>query len=96
MKYKKRPTFIEAFQWFEHGDVNEVIPVPINQNISINRREKVGWLSTPQGGHVVFPGDWIIIDPVGNVSSCNSRTFNRLYELAEPYVGLSRYSSNER
>lgn len=84
MKYRKRTT-VDAEQWFQHGDHEEVTRVPSNAKLSVSRREKVGWLDTAEGGHVVFPGDWVICDHKGRWSTCNPVTFNRLYEPAEDF-----------
>ena len=86
MKFRKRSYLVEAFQWFKHGDVPEVTTVPFSAKITDNRRAKLGWLETPQGGHLIFPGDWVIIDGKGQLTSCNSDTFTRLYESAEQRI----------
>lgn len=89
-KFRKRPIIIDAFQWFKHGDVEQVVMIPFEQKVSDARRRKIGWLETPQGGHLIFPGDWIIIDNKKRLSSCNSITFTKLYESVEPYLALPK------
>lgn len=89
MKFRKRHV-VEAFQWFKHGDVSEVCMIPLDQKVSSARRERLGWLQTPEGGHTIFPGDWILIDAKGQLSSCNPETFTKLYEAVEPFLPLSR------
>ena len=86
MKFRKRIQIIEAWQWFKHGDVPEVTAIPLNQKVGDAKRAKLGWLETAQGGHIIFPGDWIIIDQKGNISSCNAETFQRLYEPLETKI----------
>lgn len=83
-KFRKKQ-IVDAFQWFKHGDVEWVVGIPLDQKCPPTRREKVGWLETPEGGHLIFAGDWILIDSKGNLSSCNPITFTRLYEAAETY-----------
>ena len=85
-KFRKKPVIIDAFQWWKHGDVPEVTVIPIGKKVTEARRAKVGWLETPEGGHCVFPGDWIIINAKGQISSCNPDTFTRLYEALEQRI----------
>lgn len=42
-----------------------------------------GWIDTNQGGHVVCPGDWIIVDPIRGFFPCNPDFFAAIYEPAE-------------
>lgn len=86
MKYRKKPALVDAWQWWKHGDVREVTVIPLNQKLSESKRAKLGWLETPQGGHIVFPGDWVIIDHKGQISSCNPVTFKRIYEIVEERI----------
>lgn len=85
MKYRKKSPIVDARQWFQHGDHERVEEVPRGEDISESRRGKVGWLPTPLpgGGHLIFPGDWIIIDKKGTISSCNPVSFARLYEVVD-------------
>ena len=83
MKFRKKPVLIDAFQWWKHGDVQEVTAIPLDQKLSDARRRRLGWLETPEGGHLVFPGDWIIIDSKGRLSTCNPISFTKQYESAE-------------
>ena len=40
-----------------------------------------GWIDTPQGGHTVCPGDWIITEPDGNgYYPCKPTVFALRYE----------------
>ncbi len=94
-KFKRRTIFVEAFQWFKHGDVKEVTTVPFSEKISDSKRKSVGWLATPEGGHTIFPGDWVIIDHRGRISSCNPLTFTKLYEGAEDPVLNSQYGQGK-
>ncbi len=84
-KFRKRE-IVEAYQWNKHGDVSNVTYIPLDQKVSESRRDKIGWMDTPEGGHIIFPGDWIIVDSRGRVSSCNPITFTKLYEAVEPML----------
>lgn len=42
-----------------------------------------GWIDTMEGGHVVCPGDWVIIDSGGEYHSVRNTIFAEIYELAE-------------
>ena len=86
MKFRKKPQIIDAWQWWKHGDVPEVGAIPWSMKVSDAKRTKLGWLDTPEGGHIVFPGDWVIIDAKGRLSSCNPITFTRLYEQFETKI----------
>jgi hypothetical protein len=83
MMFRKKAPLVSAFQWFRHGDLAEVTAIPLDQNVPAAKRAKLGWLPTPSGGHLIFPGEWIITDHKGSLSSCNPLSFARLYEPAE-------------
>ncbi len=42
-----------------------------------------GWIDTLEGGHIVCPGDWIIIGVKGEMYPCKSDIFEQTYELVE-------------
>lgn len=88
MRCQKKPIYVEATQWFKHGDHPGVTFIPLDQKLSDAKRAKLGWLPTPEGGHTVFPGDWVIIDHKGRKSTCNPITFKKLYEPAEVYLDI--------
>lgn len=83
MKFAKKQIVIDAFQWFKHGDVHYVEQMPGHLTAIHGENYRVGWLPTPEGGHMVYPGDWIIVDKKKRLSSCNPVTFARLYEVHE-------------
>lgn len=83
MKFRKKPVIIEAYQWWAHGDLNEVVAIPLSAAVKDGQRKKLGWLETPQGGHLVYPGDWVIIDQKGNMTTCNPISFAKQYESIE-------------
>ena len=41
-----------------------------------------GWIDTPEGGHVVCPGDWIITGLKGEMYPCKPDIFAATYEVA--------------
>lgn len=91
-KFRKKIVHVEASQWFRHGDHPNVTVIPLG-NAEFERlknhpgqRAKLGWLATPQGGHVVHPGDWVIKHENGEFSTCNALSFQRIYEAAEPHL----------
>ena len=93
MKFRKKPVVIEAKQWFKHGDHNAVdyyrnskISGESDCVSSIPCQSKMhdhGWIDTPEGGHNVCPGDWIITGIAGELYPCKPHIFSMTYE-AEP------------
>jgi hypothetical protein len=49
------------------------------------RMHEHGWIDTPQGGHIVCPGDWIINEPVNKNEyyPCKPDVFAATYEPLE-------------
>jgi hypothetical protein len=43
-----------------------------------------GWIDTPDGGHVVCPGDWILTDVQGDKYPCKPDVFADIYEPVTP------------
>ena len=41
-----------------------------------------GWIDTPEGGHLVCPGDWIITGVNGDLYPCKPDIFEATYESA--------------
>lgn len=39
-----------------------------------------GWIDTPEGGHIVCPGDWIITGVAGERYPCKPAIFSMTYE----------------
>jgi len=77
MKFRKKPVVIEATQWFKHGDHPAVID---NADAGLGNR---GWCPTLEGGHIVTPGDWIIIGVKGECYPCKPDIFEMTYEAEE-------------
>ena len=44
---------------------------------------KHGWIDTPQGGHIVCPGDWIITGVKGEMYPVKNNIFLATYEKLE-------------
>lgn len=42
-----------------------------------------GWIDTPEGGHVVCPGDWVITGIKGEQYPCKPDIFEATYEKVE-------------
>jgi hypothetical protein len=42
-----------------------------------------GWIDTPEGGHIVCPGDWVITGVKGERYPCQPDIFEATYEQAE-------------
>ena len=43
-----------------------------------------GWIDTPEGGHIVCPGDWIITGVKSEVYPCKPDIFDATYEEVNP------------
>ena len=55
-----------------------------------------GWMDTPEGGHVVCPGDWIIKGVKGEFYPCKPDIFELTYEpVEERGETLYSYSRND-
>ncbi len=42
-----------------------------------------GWIDTPEGGHIVCPGDWVITGVAGERYPCKPDIFEATYDLAD-------------
>jgi hypothetical protein len=93
MKFRKKPVVIEATQWFKMGDHPAVMGLPTLKTMEIGLAlgaksdgilpNKLGWVETLEGGHVVTPGDWIITGVKGEHYPCKPDIFEMTYEVAE-------------
>jgi hypothetical protein len=82
MKYRKKPVVVEATQWFKLGDHPRVLDGPLDDCPEFIY-EHHGWVQTPEGGHIVTPGDYIITGVVGEIYPCKPNIFEMTYELVE-------------
>ena len=102
-KYQKLPLEIEAAQWHQHGDspwVRRTAYAEIAKLLGTSgcSREEPCWswealgiIETPEGPHVVIPGDWIITGIAGEHYPCKDTIFRMTYALVPdpPAVGPS-------
>jgi len=95
MKYRKKPVVIEATQWFKQGDHSAVRGTSYTEihkllGTSGCSREEPYWtwmamgvIDTPEGQHVVIPGDWIITGVNGENYPCKHDIFQMTYEAVK-------------
>jgi hypothetical protein len=96
-KFRKKPEFITAVQWKEHGDHPDVIHYSerIHQCSSCSSPlNEHGLMKTSIGlPLMVCPGTWIITNKNRKVFTCNPEAFERqyeeVYEKRWPYFGES-------
>jgi hypothetical protein len=92
MKYRKKPLVIEASQWFKTGDHPDVKNYDV-ENLPLNPEGitfceicnegmyKHGCIKTLEGGHIVCPGDYIIMGIKGEKYPCKPDIFKLTYEV---------------
>lgn len=82
-RYKKKPEFVDAVQWFKQGDHPAVFAVDSKWDGYIPvKNGATGMLIDDDGGACfVFPGDYIVTDEYGEVSKCASSNFDKTYVL---------------
>ena len=92
--FRKRPIVIEAAQWlgFDQG--------PHDLGVEVNPILKggLGYIDTLEGGHVVTPGDWIIIGIKGERYPCKPDIFEATYERVvslQESLGIATSSHTE-
>lgn len=89
MKYKKRPFTIEAFQFESNAIIPAWFTERVNKNMIIEQNDGTYDVNTPEGAMKIHIGDYIILDPYGNVYPCNPKIFEIKYEKV---VGRSERS----
>jgi hypothetical protein len=92
--YRKRPIVIQAIVWDKMGDHPEVKKLPFLKYLEIGLAlgeksngitpDKLGWIETLEGGHIVSPGDYIITGQQGEVYPCKPDIFLQTYERVIP------------
>jgi len=59
VKFRKKSIIVEAEQWFPEHPV-EGVTFPAGEHIEKLYGADRGLIQTPEGPHVVSPGDWIV------------------------------------
>ena len=87
MQFKKKPTVIEATQWFKLGDHPAVVKAIKGYNGAISTEEVFSGtytdtyaIETLEGNMEVTPGDWIITGVKGEQYPCKPDIFELTYE----------------
>jgi hypothetical protein len=90
--YRKKPVVVEAIQWFKVSDYKEGEKRDIDyyRTPSLDGNQPCGycngimhdhgWIDTLEGGHIVYPNDWIITGISGEKYPCKPDIFNKTYE----------------
>ena len=79
--FRKKPVTIVAVQWHVFGDHPQVKFLPSNHPAQNSEMaDKLGWIETLEGGHVVTPGDWIIKGVKGEFYPCKPDIFEATYD----------------
>ena len=73
MKFRKKSTVIEAFQFLGKKD--------FPQGVCYCTSRKMAHIHTREGPHHVIAGDWIITDALGYQYPCRQDIFEKTYEL---------------
>lgn len=86
-KYRKKPTVVEASQWFaayDHAMVHRFQRPDVSDTSQCRHCGRImhthGWIDTLEGGHIVCPGDWIITGIAGEHYPCKPDIFAETYE----------------
>lgn len=66
----------QVVRYFRRPDVNGKRSCDFCDDIMHNH----GWIDTPEGGHIVCPGDWIITGVKGERYPCKPDVFSATYE----------------
>jgi len=89
MKFRKKPV-IEAIQWHKISDHPEVMShgndetsKRTNCSSCHNILSEHGHIKTPEGWHMVCPGDWVIKGVKGELYPCKPDIFEQTYEPVE-------------
>jgi hypothetical protein len=91
MKFRKRPIVIDAVQWFQQGDNENVTQFDYvhSDHVECEKCYKLmadhGWVKTFEGGHIVCPNDWIITGVQGEKYPCKPDIFEKTYEKVESH-----------
>lgn len=80
MKFRKKPVVVEAEQWFPEHPV-EGVTFPAGEHIENLYGTDRGMIQTPEGPHVVSPGDWIVTNMMGEKRPVKPDVFAATYEF---------------
>ena len=92
--FQKKPVIVAAYQWFEVSEYIEGLQRDVDYYRSPILDAKTncahcgrlmhdhGWMDTPEGGHIVCPGDWIIwiLARHGEKYTCKPDIFAETYD----------------
>lgn len=91
MKIRKKPVIVDTDgRWFQSGDNKSVSDYKVKPDEQGNPEycEKClnpwfahGWIKTLEGGHIVCPGDWIIVGIKGEKYPIKPDIFKLTYDL---------------
>lgn len=81
MQFKLKDYFVDAVQWFKHGDHPAVIArTPMDGNATNSKAV----IQKPTGDVEVKPGDFILSDSNGVIGPVPEDVFNANYEAVKP------------
>jgi hypothetical protein len=91
MKFQKRPVVIDADRWFTLDQMEKIVKKhlcreDIKDKLCSQCKKPFGdhgRVRTPEGWHIVCPGDWIIKGVEGEYYPCKPSIFQKTYELVE-------------
>ena len=66
----------KLIKYFRHPNLSEYTICDKCKTLYNNH----GWIRTPEGGHMVCPGDWIITGIAGEYYPCKPKIFHKTYE----------------
>jgi len=80
MKFKKKPTIVEAVQWTGKNEVEITEFSSDARGIIWKHSKELLGVDTIEGLTKISIGGWIIKDINGNLSTCVENLFNEYYE----------------
>ena len=89
-EYQKIPLNVKAIQWFPGMNVQGVLTGKDRPNYYLDDKgnecrfsEDQAWIGTLEGGHVVNPGDWIVVGTAGEMYPVKESIFPQIYTKPE-------------
>jgi hypothetical protein len=74
-----KPREGKVVRYFRHPDIPGITLCISSMSCGKTMHEH-GWIDTPEGGHNVCPGDWIITGIEGEYYPCKPAIFEKTYE----------------